>query len=186
MILTRNLGIFLFLLVTSVVLFCGCACVRHRSYVGDTIRDSVMFRHWDSDFVEGLNKSERAVVYKLSPLADSVAGSVDVSIAGFRVIGKPYSLSLGQLSVLRFILGNEKFYANEALAVKTLFAPYLAMEVDGGNGKMYLLFAFNTSELALVKDGKIVQKRACARNDLLVQFGLDLFPNDEYLISINK
>ena len=50
--------------------------------------------------------------------------------------------------------------------------------------RLFGLTPFNTSELAFAKEGKIVKKVAWGCKDLLVQFGLELFPGDEYLSSI--
>lgn len=180
----RKKGAVLFLLVANVVLFCGCGCVRRSASTGGINSSPVMFRHWDSAFVNGLDGSKRVVVYKLNPLADSVASGKGRSIVGFSVVGRAQSLTMEQLAVLRFILGNEKSYVYDAPVVKTLFAPYFAIEVNGEDGDMYLLLAFNTSELAFAKEGKIVKKVAWGCKDLLVQFGLELFPGDEYLSSI--
>lgn len=142
--------------------------------------DSVIICHWDTILAKKLRKTKKAYVYCLHAL--SVVDSSQTSIMGYSINDKQ-KISHCKLEVSRFMLSNDKFYNDDKITWKTLFSPYLAISIEDSSDHMYSLINYNTPEWALVKNGVII-RRIYTRTDMLVQYSLDIFPDDKYLISV--
>lgn len=166
-------------------LFCTMSCrtADKSCAIGSSVyNDSVILCHWDSALVKGLNETKKAFVYRLHAL--SVADSTKMTIMGYPVCQNEVEISRCRLDMLRFMLNNENFYSDEKTTWKTPFSPYLAISIGDKSEQMYLLISYSTSEWALAKNGVIIRRNIYKRFDMLVQYALELFPNDEYLIYV--
>ena len=168
---------------------CGCKCNEKLGTASGSSADSVITNHWDATFAETMRKANNAVAQRLHPFANHPSTKqnlAEADIAGFPTYGAPVKVSKEQLAILRFILECESSYASEVPNWKTPFAPYIAIKLGKGHDEVQLLIAYNTTEWALAKDGKIVKRNAYTYDGLLLQFGMDLFPGDEYFTSMIK
>lgn len=170
-------------LVLALIFITGCRSIdKSNSVWSSSYNDSIITCHWDTAFVKELNKSKKASVYRLHAL--SVADSTQTSIMGYPVYKDKVEINHGKLDLLRFMLGNENFYNDEKIMWKTLFSPYLAISIGDKSEQMYLLISYNTPEWALARNGIIIKRNIYKRTDMLIQYALELFPDDEYLISV--
>lgn len=171
----------LFIFVT--LCMASCRTIDKNNFIGSTkYNDSIIACHWDTVFANELKKAKKSSVYRLHAL--SVTDSSRTSIIGYPAYKDKQKINHCQLEILRFMLSNDKFYKDEKVTWKTLFSPYLAISIGDKSEQMYLLISYNTPEWALAKKGVIIRRNTYARADMLIQYALDLFPDDEYLISV--
>ena len=164
----------------------GCYCIRGLgSNASDTsMYDSVILHHWDSTFAAIIKNPVKGRIFKLNPMEKP--GNSNDNIAGYPIESTSQQMNAEQLAILKFILSNEKCYSNDSNLIKTYFAPYLAVEFYNKKKKMYLLIGYNTPEWAVATQDTLIKRGRYSRKDLLLQFATGVYPDDEYLKSIQN
>lgn len=175
---------FLFLALSTI----GCTVTPSNSVVPSVSKDNnnkdeilhqnITVRNWDVD----LSNAKFGRVYKLNPMVKPTGNT----IAGFAISDTLSRLTQEQKHVIHFVLMSKSFYNDKTESpVKTLFAPYLAISFVGHNRPAdFLLISYGGEEWALATKEKIIKKLGFKNKSALIDFGLSILPNDEYLESI--
>lgn len=116
-------------------------------------------------------------IYKLSPLTPSLKSN---TIAGFHVTDTLQHINSVQSSALLFALRSPQFYSADTTLFKTVFAPFMAVEIKGKD-RHYLLLSYNNRELALASDSMVIERKRYENHKFFLSLGLSLLPNDSYL-----
>lgn len=170
------------LLATILLTGCGCfnQCNKHKS--NDAKCDSILFLHWDSVSANLMQQASSGKICRLHPVEKTNGESH--TIAGMKIMDEPQKMNTEQLGIILFLLRNEEMYPTETKIFKTLFSPYLAIELVDKKEKIHLLISYNTPEWAIVKDGKIITRKEYKYTNLLLQLGMEIYPDDDYLKTI--
>lgn len=95
-------------------------------------------------------------------------------------------LGLSQISVLQFLLHNERNYNFDSIVPKSPFIPYLTFDFIKNKKEMLTLYvSFNCEQFAVkCNEQFIVFKYKCKKE--IVEYCSLLLPNDEYLNELKK
>ncbi|MDO4932388.1 MAG: hypothetical protein Q4E63_07070 [Prevotellaceae bacterium] len=178
----KKLHFILYLFYACWLLGCiGCASLYRTQHNKDfhQSEDSVILSKWGETGKVLTEYKNFGRIYKLNPLTNS---SKNNSIAGFLVTDTLQSVNSIQSSALLFALQSPFFYAADSTSFKSVFAPFIAIEIQGKNKtKQYLLLSYNNRELALASDSMVIKRRKYDNHKFFLSLGLSLLPNDNYL-----
>lgn len=175
---------FLRILAISIVAgtLISCNCISNCNKQDTQLCTTDPYQHhWDSvsgNIIKNFNKGN---VSRLNPTEE--VKSSDKTIAGFKVIETQKKLSKEHVAILKFLLRNPNSYPTDKKILKTIFAPYFAIEMPR---KKYILIGFNSEEWAIASEHEIISIRRYTCKEQLLQLGLEMYPNDKYLKSIKE
>lgn len=176
----------LLITITSLIMFsCNSSHSTQANYDkavqrADTTHSDTL---WNADY-SLMKEPEKVVAFRLNP--SDKPDSTDVTIAGFKIIGKGVTLSEQQRNTVQFLALSPLSYNHKDVVYKKLFLPSVAYGFYRGNDAVFLLVDLSTDEWALASKDKLLQHQFSYCQREFLQMGIDLFPNDEYFLYLTK
>lgn len=179
----KHLFFRLFTMMVMVAALVSCSCMKGSGkYDTHTAACDSLYQHgWDSVSIGIFRKFCVKRISRLDPVAEIDSNAT--VIAGFKVMDKSRKLSKDHQAVLKFLLRNPDSYAKNKNRIKTIFAPYLVLELSDNK---YLLIGFNSDEWAVASKDSVISVREYTCKRQLLRLGMEIYPDDKYLKAISE
>lgn len=182
----KKINLFIYYLISFFFLLESLACSSlsktQKEKKDIYLEDNTIHPQWEECLKLIHGKRSFGKVYKLGTFIPYSEHRNSNKIAGFRVTDTIKGMNSIQRSTLLFALRNPYFYSTDTTTFKTIFAPYIAIELKTKKrNKHYLILSYNNREIAFATDSVVLRRRRYNNQHFFLSFGMNLFPLDNYI-----